>query len=539
MNINWRVAWLLVALAFIVGCDREGLTPTLTPTSTPRPMQPPTATPTSTPTPTRTPIMPTPTIQVTGTIFLDENNATIYRYVPGTFAHPLRMVVLDGVAYLVDEGLLKALELENPGRWRIVKPSGNVVEGVPIKELGDLALSGDSLLLLDHSGDVYRYFPEDERWSLERSATMSSAQPSQYLASVASYEDDFYLLDINLGQIWRHQDERGEVVAEELGLREAIDLAVDEDLYLLIQEGSRARLVRLSGPPYEVVQSFHPPGLVAPTLLFVEGDYLYLIDDYRRLLLLGKESGEMVRQYYLRGGAEIRALYAEGDRLYLASRDAIYAYPGVTPPTWERAPAEPVVPLLPHDPQILEALSSFIFPIEGTRLPDRAFLFPGAPRLYRYGVHEGTDFYLGREGVVTEDIPLLAMADGVVIRADWEYEEPTAEEMEEMLAETQEAHYTPPEILERLRGRQVWIDLGDGIVVRYCHLSRIAEGLEVGQEVKQGTIIGYAGNSGTPQAQAGPEVGVHLHLEVRLGDGYLGQYLRPSEVKEWLGQIFE
>jgi len=34
-------------------------------------------------------------------------------------------------------------------------------------------------------------------------------------------------------------------------------------------------------------------------------------------------------------------------------------------------------------------------------------------------------------------------------------------------------------------------------------------------------------------------VGVHLHLEVRLGDGYLGQYLRPSEVKEWLAQIFE
>jgi len=141
-------------------------------------------------------------------------------------------------------------------------------------------------------------------------------------------------------------------------------------------------------------------------------------------------------------------------------------------------------------------------------------------------VHEGIDFFRGEEGIVTSDTPLLAIADGVVVRADDEYSDPTAEEMEEMLAKSQEAHYTPPEILERLRGR-------------YCHLSRIAEGLEVGQEVEQGTIIGYAGNSGTPQGQAGPEVGVHLHLEVRLGDGYLGQYLRPSEVKEWLAQIFE
>ena len=539
MNINWRVAWLLVVLAFIVGCAGEGLTPTLTPTSTPRPTQTPTATPTNTPTPTCTPIIPTPTIQMTGTIFLDEENAAIYRYAPETFVQPLRMVVLNGMAYLVDRGLLKAVDLDNPGVWRIVKPSGNAVEGVPIKELGDLALSGDSLLLLDRSGDVYHYYPGGGRWSLERSATMPSAQPRQYLASVASYEDEFYLLDINLGQIWRHQDEKGEVIAEELGLEEAIDLAVDEDLYLLIQEGSQARLVKLSGPPYDVVQSFDPPGLVAPTLLLVNGDYLYLIDDYRRLLLLDKESGEMVRDYYLRGGDEIRALYAEGDRLYLASRDAIYAYPGLTPPTWEKAPAQPVAPLLPHAPQILEALPPCIFPIEGTRLPDRAFLFPGAPRLYRYGVHEGTDFYLGREGALTEDTPLLAMADGVVIRADWEHEEPTTEEMEGMLTETQEAHCTPPEILDRLRGRQVWIDLGGDIVVRYCHLSRIAEGLEVGQEVEQGTIIGYAGNSGTPQAQVGPEVGVHLHLEIRLGDGYLGQYLRPSEVKEWLAQIFE
>ncbi len=539
MNISWRVVWLLVVLAFIVGCASEDSTPTLTPTSTPRPTQTPTATPISTPTPTCTPIIPTPTIQMTGTIFLDDDNATIYRYAPGTFVHPLRMAVLNGTAYLVDGGLLKAVDLEDPGSWRIVKPSGNAVEGVPINELGDLALSGKSLLLLDRSGDIYRYFPEDGGWSLERSATMPSAQPRQYLASVASYEDDFYLLDINLGQIWRHRGEKGEVVAEELGLEEAIDLAGDEDLYLLIQEGSQPRLVKLSGPPYEVVHNFNPPGLVAPTLLFVRGDYLYVIDDHRRLLLLDKGSGEMVRQYYLRGGGEIQVLYAEGDRLYLASRDAIYAYPGVTPPAWEGASAEPVAPFLPHARQILKALPSFIFPIEGMRLPDRAFLLPGAPRLYRYGVHEGTDFYLGREGVVTEDTPLLAVADGVVIRADDEYSEPTAEEMEEMLTETQEAHYTPPEILERLRGRQVWLDLGGGIVVRYCHLSRIAEGLEVGQKVKQGTIIGYAGNSGTPQAQAGPEVGVHLHLEVRLGDGYLGQYLRPSEVKEWLARIFQ
>jgi len=245
----------------------------------------------------------------------------------------------------------------------------------------------------------------------------------------------------------------------------------------------------------------------------------------------------MVRDYYLRGGAEIRALYAEGDRLYIASRDSLYLYPGRTPPGSSEFPSQEILPL--YASEMLESLPPFIMPIEKIDLPDIAFRLPGAPRSYRYGVHEGIDFFQGEEGSVTRNTPLLAIADGVVVRADDEYSEPTAEEMEEMLARTQEAGYTSLEILERLRGRQVWIDLGDGIAVRYCHLSRIAEGLEVGQKVKQGTIIGYAGNSGTPQAQIGPEVGVHLHLEIRLGDGYLGQYLRPSEVKEWLAQIFE
>jgi len=529
MSIKQRMACLFVFLALLAGCASQDLT--LTPISTPSPTPTPTATPTSTPTPTPTPI-PTPTIQMSGTIFLDEENATIYRYAPGTFAHPLRMVVLNGTAYLLDRGLLKAVDLEDPEKWRIVKPSGNAVEGVPIKELGDLALSGQSLLLLDRSGDVYRYFPANRQWSLERSATMPSANSRQYLASVASYEDDFYLLDINLGQIWRHRGEKGEVIAAELGLEEAIDLAAEEDLYLLTQEGSKRRLIKLSGPPYEVAQGFDPPGLVAPDLLFVNEDYLYLIDDYRRLLLLDKESGRMVRQYYLRGGDEIRGLYAEGDRLYIASPDSLYLYPGRTPPGSSEFSTQ-------ERPSLLESLPPFIMPIAGIDLPDIAFHLPGAPRSYRYGVHEGIDLFRGEEGPVTSDTPLLSIADGVVIRADDEYSEPTAEEMKEMLAETQEAGYTPPVILDRLRGRQVWIDLGHGIVVRYCHLSRIAEGLEMGQEVKQGTIIGYAGNSGTPQTQAETEVGVHLHLEVRLGHDYLGQHLRPSEVKERLTRIFK
>jgi murein DD-endopeptidase MepM/ murein hydrolase activator NlpD len=56
-------------------------------------------------------------------------------------------------------------------------------------------------------------------------------------------------------------------------------------------------------------------------------------------------------------------------------------------------------------------------------------------------------------------------------------------------------------------GRSILIDHGDGITTRYAHLSRIF--VVVGEQVKQGEIIGAIGTSGR-------STGPHLHYEVRI-----------------------
>ena len=56
-------------------------------------------------------------------------------------------------------------------------------------------------------------------------------------------------------------------------------------------------------------------------------------------------------------------------------------------------------------------------------------------------------------------------------------------------------------------GRSILIDHGDGITTRYAHLSRIF--VVVGEQVKQGEIIGAIGMSGRT-------TGPHLHYEVRV-----------------------
>jgi murein DD-endopeptidase MepM/ murein hydrolase activator NlpD len=62
--------------------------------------------------------------------------------------------------------------------------------------------------------------------------------------------------------------------------------------------------------------------------------------------------------------------------------------------------------------------------------------------------------------------------------------------------------------------------------------------LAVGTAVSQGQYIGAVGNSGSPLSLEGPDGDAHLHLEIWAGDYFLGQFLRPIEIMEWLEEIF-
>ena len=183
--------------------------------------------------------------------------------------------------------------------------------------------------------------------------------------------------------------------------------------------------------------------------------------------------------------------------------------------------------------------SGFSYPINGACLPDSNLLLPGAPRAYRQGVHEGIDFYDVDSCVfVGSDTEVLAAKAGTVIRADHEYEELTAELAAEITAEIEESGSTGDTTLDLLRGRQVWIDHGDGMVTRYAHLGSVAGDIEVGSQIEQGQLIAYVGESGSIDALDAPGSEVHLHFEVRVGEGYLGEGLEAAAVRLLYQQAF-
>jgi murein DD-endopeptidase MepM/ murein hydrolase activator NlpD len=180
-------------------------------------------------------------------------------------------------------------------------------------------------------------------------------------------------------------------------------------------------------------------------------------------------------------------------------------------------------------------LSAFIYPIAGACLPQGEQLMPNAPRAYRNGTHEGIDFY-GVDNCVAIGLGTRVMAAkaGTIIRIDHAYADLTDATLNALFLDP-----TSVASFDAFRGRQVWIDHGDGIVTRYCHLSGVVGELQVGDTVAQGTTIAYVGESGTPGSVQAPGTEYHLHWEVRVGGSYLGAGEGAAQVRAEYLSIFE
>lgn len=96
--------------------------------------------------------------------------------------------------------------------------------------------------------------------------------------------------------------------------------------------------------------------------------------------------------------------------------------------------------------------------------------------------HEGTDL------MTKKGTPILSVSDGIIVRKGW----------------------------NRLGGWAVTVmDRNHPQIFRYyAHMSRFAEGLETGQRVKKGEVIGYVGDSGYgPEGTTG-KFPPHLHFGI-------------------------
>jgi len=212
---------------------------------------------------------------------------------------------------------------------------------------------------------------------------------------------------------------------------------------------------------------------------------------------------------------------------------------GSSDPELTATPATPAPTSTPEGPD-LTVFHDWLYPIEGGCLPQSDLLMPNAARDYRSGVHEGVDNYaVDNCTSIVKDTPAIAAKDGVVIRADHDYHELTQEELDAANAQIDAGDPNAFEVIDLFRGRQVWIDHGKGVVTRYAHLDDIPADIVEGRRVVQGEVVGYIGDSGTPESISSPDQEIHLHWELRVGDNFLGAGLPPEEVRAIYEGLFE
>ncbi len=77
-------------------------------------------------------------------------------------------------------------------------------------------------------------------------------------------------------------------------------------------------------------------------------------------------------------------------------------------------------------------------------------------------------------------------------------------------------------------GKRVEIKHANGYVTTYNHMIRFASGIQKGQKIRQGTVIGYVGTTGL-------STGNHLHYEVKVN----GRFVNPLKIKVPQGRILE
>lgn len=100
----------------------------------------------------------------------------------------------------------------------------------------------------------------------------------------------------------------------------------------------------------------------------------------------------------------------------------------------------------------------------------------GAPRFGAfYNMHEGTDLF------AVTGTPVIAAVDGSIMKMQ----------------------------VTRDRGRSIWLRATTGAYYFYGHLGRFAPGLQVGQQVRTGQLIGAVGTSADAQGTS-----PHVHFEI-------------------------
>lgn len=406
----------------------------------------------------------------------------------------------------------------------------------------------NAIIVLDKSGDLYEFKLTTGKWLLFRSnMPFLPHQPDPHFIDVCAYSTGVALLDPERNQIWKAlgnvrvlpgffpdilpwRVKSGDAILGDAGC-----IASDRNVYVIRRNGALTiygdgNAINSPQQPFVYAKPKGGYGVRPSRLVTREGCPIYIVErDNNRVLAIDKTTHK-VSQFIFPATSDLRGLVAVADGFWVIN-GSLFEHRTLTKPDTK---------LAVHKRPLDRRLDGMIIPIEGMRLPRHSGVFPGARRLYRYGVHEGLDFFYdaGAKTKVKIGTPVRAAENGKIVRADANYRNMTASEFSRIMSECYRQHRTSDKNEDLFRGCQVWVDHGNHLMTRYAHLSKINMAIKPADFVKAGDLIGFVGISGTGQHLPGRVQFPHLHYEIWMDGHYLGWGLTPTETLQVYEDIF-
>lgn len=405
-----------------------------------------------------------------------------------------------------------------------------------------------SIVILDKSGDLFEFSPATKKWRVFRAnLPFLAGQPDPEFIDLCQIGNQIALLDPERNNIWKTSGhgvamsgyfknilpwhvQKGDVY-----LGDAFSIAADQrDTYVLRRTGLITKYSGGSGTAWAKQAPFKQTRLPAmrPSRLVTGFDTpLYIVErENNRVCAVDKHTGTAV-QFLFPAKSDLRGMVPQSNGFWIVNGNQL-VHRSLARPDSLKARCQPK--------RMDSRLDGMVMPIERIKLPHHPGVYPGARRLYRFGIHAGLDLFNPGAGKVKVVIgtPVQAADSGKIVRADLNFRSMTATQFNRVMSECFRQHRTSEPNEDLFRGCQVWINHGDGLMTRYAHLSKINPSLKKDQFVSRGDLIGFVGVTGTGQELPGRAKFPHLHFEIWLDGKYLGWGLTQAETVGVYEDIF-
>lgn len=450
--------------------------------------------------------------------------------------HPIRIIKIQSDIYYIDSGKI----------YKINSQSKKIVEiKIPYKsqEIVNLALFNNKIYFLDKLNIIYVYDLSNKKFIQKYNFNYIKDIEPQFISIKSN--NKVYILDNSQNIIFSLENNKiipfkfkkleNIIQYSNFDLTESVDFYKENNDFYVLNRGNILKIIsnnvtneynlNQKNDIYNYLRIFSDKNL--KNIYFI-GGYNGSIKSFSKLNK--KVEGNYFIKYKNTSLA-VYDLFIENNVLYILADNYLIIYDNFRENNFNLLRDNFDYDLLDKSLEIIN-LKNIRLPLDnGSSLPLHASVYPGARRLYRTGIHEGIDFFEN----VNINTPVISCKKGIVIRVDKNYKNIDKKTHENILKKCKDLGYTPSDIADLLRGRQVVIKHENNLISVYSHLSKVNSDLEIGQEVDEGDILGYIGNSGTKDDVNKTNKGLHLHFELHINDKsknleyYLGKYLSVEE----------